>query len=189
MLQPTTTGRPAISSGALIPSMSLRARFSAPYPSLRHRDHRKLVTPETRSDIGLATRGLDPFGHPLEKRVSSLMPQGVVDGLEPVEVEKKHREFGAETPMFRQRCIEPFFEQVAVREPRQSVEMGQLLDSDLGVLSVGDVFVRRNPAPVRHRVVGDSDRPTVGEHMLGRENLLARQSLGAHGSCNDRDAP
>ena len=109
------------------------------------------------------------------------MPQGIVDGLEPVEVEKEHREFRAETPMFRQRGVEPFLEQVAVREPRQSVEMGQLLDPDLGVLSVGDVFVGRNPAPVRHRVVGDSDRPTVGEHKLGGKNLLARQSLGAPG--------
>jgi hypothetical protein len=26
----------------------------------RRRDHRELVTPETRSDIGFATRGLDP---------------------------------------------------------------------------------------------------------------------------------
>src|SRR5580704_19238009 len=112
----------------------------------RHRDHRKLVTPETRSDIGLATRGLDPFGHLFEKLVSSLMPQGVVDGLEPVEVEKEHREFGAEMPMFRQRGVEEFFEKVAVREPCQSVEMRELLDPDLGVLSVGNVFVGRNPA-------------------------------------------
>src|SRR3984957_15945259 len=44
---------------------------------------------ETRSDIGFATRGLDPPSHALEKLVSGLMPQGVVDGLEPVEVEKE----------------------------------------------------------------------------------------------------
>ena len=59
--------------------------------------------------------------------------------------------------------------------------MGQLLDPDLGVLPVGDVFVGRNPAPVRHRVVGNSDRPTVVKHKLGRKVLLARQSLGAPG--------
>ena len=116
-----------------------------------------------------------------EKLVSGLMPERIVDGLEPVEVEQKYREFRTETPMPRQRRLEPLLEQVAVREPRQSVEMGQLLDADLGVLSIGDVFVRRNPAAVRHRVVDDGDRPAVGEHVLGRKNLLVRQSLGAHG--------
>jgi hypothetical protein len=144
-------------------------------------NNRKLVATETRRDVGFATRGLDPSGHALEKLVSSLMPQGIVDGLEPVEVEKKNREFRAETPMPRERCVEPLLEQVAVREPRQSVKMGQLLDADLGVLSIRNVFVRRNPTPVRHRVVGDSDRPAVGEHKLRRKNLLARQSFCAPG--------
>jgi hypothetical protein len=65
------------------------------------RNHCELVAPETRCDVGLAARGLDPLGDPLEELVSSLMSQGVVDVLEPVEVEKKHREFRAETPMPR----------------------------------------------------------------------------------------
>ncbi len=109
------------------------------------------------------------------------MPERIVDGLEPVEVEKKHREFGPETPMPRQRRVEPLLEQVAVREPCQSVEMRELLDADLGVLSVGDVFVRRDPAAVRDRVIDHGDRPAVGEHELGGKNLLARQSLVTHG--------
>ena len=96
-----------------------------------------------------------------------------------VEVEEKHREFRAETPMPRERRVELLLEQVAVGEPRQSVEMGQLLDADFGVLSIGDVLVRRNPAAVRDRVVDHGDRPAVGEHVLGGKNLLVRQSLCA----------
>ena len=56
MLQPTTTGRPSISSGALMASISLAQNFRSMQQIAvsRHRDHRELVTPETRSDIGVA---------------------------------------------------------------------------------------------------------------------------------------
>jgi hypothetical protein len=83
--------------------------------------------------------------------------------------------------MPRKRRVEPLLEQVAVREPGQSVKMRELLDADFGVLPVGDVFVRRDPAAVRDRVIDHGDRPAVGEHELGGKNLLARQSLVTHG--------
>jgi hypothetical protein len=71
----------------------------------RHSNHRELVAAETRCDIGFAARRLDPSGHPIEDLISSLMSEGIVDVLESVEVEKKYREFHAETPMPRQRRL------------------------------------------------------------------------------------
>jgi hypothetical protein len=41
-------------------SRSQNFRFMQQIAVSRRRDHRELVTPETRSDIGFATRGLDP---------------------------------------------------------------------------------------------------------------------------------
>ena len=53
-------------------------------------------------------------------------------------------------------------EQRAVRQVGQRVVMGEVGDALLGAAALGDVFMGRQPSAVRHRLVDDLDRTSVG---------------------------
>ena len=121
------------------------------------------------------------LGDALEQQVAALVAERIVDALEFVEIEKEDRKFSSVPPIALQRFLDSLLEQVAVRQSGQAVEMRHLLDLSLGVLAIGDVLVRRDPAAVLQRVVDDGDRAAVGKQMLRRINFVLRQPLRAHG--------
>ena len=59
-------------------------------------------------------------------------------------------------------ALEPLVEQGAVRQVGQRVVMGEVGDALLGAAALGDVFMGRQPSAVRHRLVDDLDRASVG---------------------------
>lgn len=62
-------------------------------------DDREFVAAEARDRIDLAHAGTEALGHGAQERVADGMPQGVVDLLEPVEVEAEHGEPAAASEM------------------------------------------------------------------------------------------
>ena len=100
-------------------------------------------------------------GDRFQKLVADHVAERVVDALEFVDVDIEHRQL----PVRRgvgQFALEPFVEQRAVRQVGQRVVMGEVGDALLGAAALGDVFMGRQPSAVRHRLVDDLDRASVG---------------------------
>jgi hypothetical protein len=65
--------------------------------------------------------------------------EGIVDDLEAIEIEEEHGQARAFALRVRQRHGEAVLEQQAVRQIRQRVVIGEMLDLLLGVRALGDV--------------------------------------------------
>ena len=121
----------------------------------------KLVAAEPGHEVGFARAGDEARRDRFQKLVADHVAERVVDALEFVDVDIKY----GQLPVRRgvgQFALEPFVEQRAVRQICQRVEMGEVGDALLGAAPLGNVFVRRQPSAVRHRLVDDLDRASVG---------------------------
>jgi hypothetical protein len=78
--------------------------------------------------------------------------EGVVDGLEAVQVEKEHGDPAAVADGMGEGLIETVLEQRAVGQPGQGVVLGEVGNARFGSLALGDV--RKN----RHIVGGPFER-------------------------------
>ena len=121
----------------------------------------ELVAAEPRHEIGFARAAGEAGGDRFQKLVADHVAERIVDALEFVDVDIEHRQL----PVRRgvgQFALEPFVEQGAVRQVGQRVVMGEVGDALLGAAAFGDVFMGRQPSAVRHRLVDDLDRASVG---------------------------
>ena len=75
----------------------------------------------------------------LEEQVAGDVPEGVVDALEPVEVEVQHGERSSPTGRLLERVLEAVCEQRAVGEVRERVVEGLVRELVLERLALGDV--------------------------------------------------
>ena len=89
------------------------------------------------------------------------MAERIVDALEFVDVDIEHRQLPVRRDV-EQFALEPFVEQRAVRQLGQRVVMGEVGDAFLGAPALGDIFMRCQPSAVRHRLVDDLNRASVG---------------------------
>ena len=143
--------------------------------------HDELVPPEARhrvargervaagDRVGRAQALLQALRDRLQQPVAHAVPQGVVNPLEPVEVQEQHGQRGPLTLRGRQRLVEPLHEQGPVRQPGQPVVVRQEADLLLGLFALGDVL-RRAGEPQRSAVV-------VEDHL----RLLVHEADGAVG--------
>ena len=102
------------------------------------------------------------------------MAQCVVDLLEFVQIEADHREFGS-TTCHGERLFHAFPEQHAVGQSGQCVVAGHERDARRGLLSRGDVLMRRDPAATRHGLIAmEINRP-----FLKRYDIICGPSSAA----------
>ena len=125
----------------------------------------------------LAAHGVDQsLAHLLDKDVPGGMPEGVVDGLEIVEVDEEHADRLADAAGPHQLLLDPVLEQPAVREPGESVvprhvrhllQELEVLDGDGGLVGQpGEAFVKveivDRPSGVAREVGSDHSEEVAG---------------------------
>ena len=143
-------------------------------------DHEELVAAEAGHGVARPGRRLEPSAHRLQQRVADGVAAGVVDDLEPVEVDEQH----ARSPRRRPRARPEVLHQPgAVGQPGEVVGEGRLAQLLLGAAGVGDVGDHRQPAAggvplALERHPGDAEDPPpaagVRPDQLGAVGARAR---------------
>ncbi len=113
--------------------------------------------------VGVAHQTAQPPGDDLQKLVAGEMAEGIVDGLEVIEIKVVHRhDFLAVNPV-AQRLFEPLVQQHPIGEIGERVVVGHIFDLDLGLPLLGDVLMGGNPAAVGHRPVANLEGAPVSQ--------------------------
>ena len=128
-------------------------------------DDRKFVTAQSRQDIGFPDRGLQTCSDFNQQLVSGRMPQRVVDGFKPVEVNHHDRDRAAVPFQAPAYFLELRVEFGAVRKSGQRVVAREMDDLRLRPSPLGDVFVRCQPSAVGHRLAGNQDEAAIGKFV------------------------
>ena len=93
MLTPIRSSLPSITYGAETISISLSASAPAAADSVELRLHdREFIPAEARDQIDLARRLLQSTRHLLQQQIAGVVPEGVVDFLEAIQIQIQHRE-------------------------------------------------------------------------------------------------
>ena len=103
-------------------------------------DDHELVAAEPGKQIGFAQRGRERGGDPLQELVADAVSERVIDVLEPVQIDKKHPDALAGALGLGDRLGQAFLEQHTIRQPRQRVSGGEILQPLLGLDTRGDVL-------------------------------------------------
>lgn len=122
----------------------------------RLEDHEFIAT-HARDRIAVARELLEAAADILQQDVAGLVAQGVVDGLELVEIDVVDREH----PALFERLLEALAEQGAIGEVRQRVVVRHMRDLQFRFALLGDVFVGRDPPEIGHRSVPDLEGSPV----------------------------
>ena len=96
---------------------------------MRHRpveDDHELVSPEACNAIDGADGSLEPHGHLAQELIAGAVAERVVDKLEAVEIQHRHRELMRLTVRLGNRLSDAVFEQQAVGEPGERVVRGEV---------------------------------------------------------------
>ena len=148
-------------------------------------EHGELVAAEARHGVARARGRAEAARHLQQHLVADVVPEAVVDLLEPVEVDEQQRDRCARALPARQRLLEPVAEERAVGEAGEAVV--ERLPREL--------LLERDPladvAPVEHHAahvlflaqVGDVglDVAPLAEVVAHAEDDLARLAAGARG--------
>ncbi len=78
--------------------------------------HRELIAADPRQRIAIANTALKTLPHELQRDIARLVPEGVIDRLEAIEVEHEHGEHGAVAPRTPHGLMQAIGEQGAVRQ-------------------------------------------------------------------------
>ena len=129
----------------------------------------ELVSTEPRHRVGFANARAQPGGDRAQQRIADRMAECIVHVLEFVQIEAQHGLPGL-APRAQQGLHHGLVERGAVRQLRQRVMTGHVLDLGLGQRPLGDVLVSGDPPASVHRMVYDGDRPAVRrvDDLLGR---------------------
>ncbi len=114
--------------------------------------------------LGQAGRDLD------QHLVPDIVAERVVDDLEAVEIDEEHREAIAGFTGMRDGAVDPFAEACPVRQARQLVVVGEVLDVGLRAMALGDID--ETAAQARDPVVGTE---------LGLDAAHEPSDFAAHG--------
>ncbi len=120
------------------------------HPALQTREQApELVAAEPADDVGGAHRARQPHRDDAQQFVAGLLPVGVVDRLERVEVEVQHREGLAMGLGTGQRLVDPFAKEGAVRQQGQAVAQGQFASTAVRGLGADEFGVRQRKCGLR----------------------------------------
>jgi hypothetical protein len=115
----------------------------------------ELVSSLSDQGVGVGDEPAQPLRDQHEELVTRVVAEGVVDGLEVVEVEEQGREAGASTRRPRERLLHPLVQEGAVAEARERVVVREVQEAGLGLLARRDV--REDCDEVRCGTVGGQD--------------------------------
>ena len=130
-------------------------------------DH-KLIAPEPRHRVFRAHTGLQALRHLLQQQVSHLMPQGVVEGLEVVQVQKQQGPMQTTAGVGHHRLLDTVHQQAPVGQPGQRVVESQVFDLCAGLAQLCHVVVRDHQAAIGRGPLGDLDDTPIGQALLMR---------------------
>ena len=110
---------------------SLGCRVVAPVGQVFQQDH-KFVAAQTRHGVFLAHAGFQAQGHLLQQQVTHVVPQGVVQGFEMVQVQEQQRTEVCAAGTGGEGVLQAVHQQTPVGQAAQGVEKCQLLNFCLG---------------------------------------------------------
>jgi hypothetical protein len=137
----------------------------------------KFVPAQARHRIIGSYHPLQPFRDRAKQRVADRMAKRIVDALEPIEIEKHHRDAIAPA----KRLFHLILEQHAIGQIGQRVVPRHMDDLGLGLAAFGDIFVGRDPAAIRGRAIQTGDDAAVIELVKMRLGRALSQELGLLG--------
>ena len=128
---------------------------------LRH-DDGEFIAAQTRDGIGFARAATQPLGNELQQFVADRMPERIVDTLELVEIEAKHRQA---LPAFHalEFVLQPFAQQRAIGQICQGIMARHVADALHGALLFGDVLVGGEPPGALDRRADQRNDAAIGE--------------------------
>ena len=144
-------------------------------------DH-ELVAAQPANRVGLAQAGMQALGGRLEQQITARQAEGVVDALEPIQIEQQHRHHPAAPARARQRLVEIIPEQRPVGQAGERIMAGLMTHLGLGPFLLGDVQGHGHdigdPAGVvEQRRFGGQQDVLLGGDRAGHLLLEARQGL------------
>jgi hypothetical protein len=148
-------------------------------------DDGEFVGVEAGQRIFLTQAGTQTLGDPAQQLVADAVAERIVDGLEIFEPENQYRNLFRTAPRVRQEFVHLLAQQVAVRQPGQSVMLGEESQSRLGALAFGDVHQRQQHRRLLvidqvARIDCQIDQRAVGADVLpgARRLFVARPVAG-----------
>ena len=128
----------------------------------------ELVAAQPRQRVARPQAALQPPRGADQQLVAGLVSQAVVDRLEAIEIEVQHREqrIAQHPPRAMKQVLQAIDEQRAVREIRERIVEGAVLQLLLGLLALGDVARDPEgpddlPVPIAQRQLGGRDPADV----------------------------
>ncbi len=101
--------------------------------------HDEFVAAQARQRIAFAQAGGQLPRHLLEEQVAHMVAEGVVDVLEAVQVDEQHRQLLARARAADHRMLQAVVEQQPVRQRRERIVVGQVVELVLRLLHLRDV--------------------------------------------------
>ena len=98
--------------------------------------HRELVAAQTRDGVRRAQGVAQPRRHFLQHQIAGVMPEGVVDLLEAVEIDQQHRQALVIAMRAQDRLLQSIEEQRAVGKIGQRVVIGEIGDALVGQVTL-----------------------------------------------------
>ncbi len=157
-------------------------------PAGAEQQHHELVAAQPRHRVALAQPVHEPVGHTLDDLVAGGEAQGIVDQLEPVEIDQHHGEqlAGATRPL--DRLGHAVVEQEPVGQAGQRVVVGEAAQGLLGLLAAGQVAHHQHDhAPLallgeagldldRHQLAGPAAQGELQRHPPGRSSQALEEA-------------
>ena len=108
-------------------------------PAQIFEQHQKLISAQASGGVGFAGAGDNALGDFVEQKVACLMAEGVVQGLEMIQIDEQQRLRAAASGAGSQGLAQPVQQQAAVGQTGQRVIEGEIADLVLGRLGMGDI--------------------------------------------------
>ncbi len=102
-------------------------------------DEEELVAAEVGDGVALPDALQQLLGRHFQEAIAGLVPQGIVDLLEAVEIQQHDRQRFLVPPRPRQGLLQTVVEEKAVRQAGQGVVVGEIIESGLGLLVLAQV--------------------------------------------------
>ena len=101
--------------------------------------HGELIAADPCQRVAIANAALKTLPHELQRDIAHLVPEGVIDRLEAIEVQHEHGEHGAVAPRMPHGLMQAIGEQGAVRQSGEAIGVCQIDELLLGVVLLGDI--------------------------------------------------
>ena len=119
------------------------------YFVLAHRvvqQNHELVTAHAGHGVGFSDQSLQLARDQLQHFIADVVPQGVVDALEPVQVQKQHRQLARLAFAQGNQLVEALHQQMPVWQVGQAIVQGQMARMFVLLPALGDVTEHRHVA-------------------------------------------